>query len=80
MALNGKVLGDAIADIIISPDAPSGMKSQIRAQWEVIGSAIVEHFQKNAVVSVKAGIAVSTTGSSNAQSGATTAEGIGVIK
>lgn len=79
MAMNGKTLGDAIADIIISPQAPAAMKEQIKAQWEAIGTVIVSHIQANAQVTVAAGISVSTTGSPTAQTGATTSTGTGTI-
>lgn len=79
MAMNGKTLGDAIADIIISPQAPADMKQKITEQWEAIGAAIVKHIQDNALVTVAAGIAVSTAGSATAQTGATTSTGTGTI-
>lgn len=69
MAMDGTALGDAIADIIMSPQAPESMKRQIKAQWEKIGEAIVGHIQENA--EVPAGIAVSTAGGA----GQTTATG-----
>lgn len=63
MAMNGKTLGDAIADIIIAPDAPDDMKAKIKAQWEDIGTAIVEHIQKNVSITIPAGqVVVQVTG------------------
>lgn len=69
MAMNGKVLGDAIAAVITSPDATAQMKQQIQTLWESIGDVIVDHIQQNA--QVLPGIAVSTP----AGAGATTAPG-----
>lgn len=79
MAMNGKTLGDAIADLIIAPNAPADMKTKIKKQWEDIGAVIVKHIQDNAQVTVAAGIAVSTAGSATAQTGATTSTGTGTI-
>lgn len=79
MAMNGKTLGDAIADLIVAPTAPADMKAKIKKQWEDIGTEIVKHIQENAQVTVAAGIAVSTTGTAAAQTGATTATGMGTI-
>ena len=73
MAMDGTTLGDEIAGIITSPDAPPDMVAQIKAQWEKIGMAIVNHIQQNA--QVQAGIPVSTAGSATAQTGATTGPG-----
>ena len=73
MAMDGTTLGDEIAGIITSPDAPPAMVAQIKAQWEKIGMAIVNHIQQNA--EVQAGIPVSTSGSPTAQTGATTGPG-----
>lgn len=73
MAMDGTTLGDEIAGIITSSDAPPAMVSQIKAQWEKIGMAIVNHIQQNA--EVQAGIPVSTSGSPTAQTGATTGAG-----
>lgn len=79
MAMNGAALGDSIAGIITAPNAPDDMKKKIKAQWELIGAAIVSHIQANAVVTVSPGIAVATTGSSSAQAGATTTAGTGTV-
>lgn len=78
MAMNGKTLGDNIADIIISSDAPAEQKAQVKALWEKIGAAIVDHIKK-ADITVAAGIPVSTAGSPTAQSGSTTGTGTATI-
>ncbi|MDR2193880.1 MAG: hypothetical protein LBP19_05355 [Treponema sp.] len=79
MALNGVTLGDAIANILMDANAPEDMKTNIKTLWEQIGAAIVSHIQANGIVTVQAGIPVSTTGSPAAQTGATTAPGTGTI-
>lgn len=63
MAMNGKTLGDAIADLIIAPNAPADMKAKIKIQWEDIGEVIVKHIQENIEVTVpKSSVVVSVTG------------------
>lgn len=52
MAMNGKVLGDEIAEIITASDAPDSMKKQIKETWEKIGNTIVDHIIKNAEITV----------------------------
>lgn len=52
MAMNGTQMGDEIADAILST-SPGGQlnsaeQSAARAQWQVIGRAIVAHIQNNA--------------------------------
>lgn len=69
MAMNGKTLGDDIADVIISDKATAEMKAQIKELWERIGAVIVSHIQDNA--QVLPGITVSTPSGP----GATTGEG-----
>ena len=78
MAMNGKTLGDNIANIIISSDAPAEQKAQVKALWEKIGAAIVDHI-KGADITVAAGIPVSTAGTAAAQSGSTTGTGTATI-
>jgi hypothetical protein len=82
MALDGTgaSLGDKIAALIIAPDAPPEARQRIIMLWENIGETIVAHFISNTELDVNSGIAVSTTGSAAAQSGATTAKGTGKIK
>lgn len=53
--MNGKTLGDAIADLIIDGNAPSDQADRVRQQWEKIGSAIVDHITGNAEITVPAG-------------------------
>lgn len=52
MAMNGKVLGDEIAEIITASDAPDSMKKRIKETWEKIGNTIVDHIIKNAEITV----------------------------
>ena len=75
MGMNGNVLGDAIVDLIMSPDAPAHMQTRIRELWEGIGRVIVKHIQDNAVVTVESGIAVDCGG----LAGSTVAEGTGTV-
>jgi hypothetical protein len=79
MALNGDVLGEAIAALLIDKDAPADVQAGIKKLWKSIGGEIVSHFQKNTIVTVETGIPVSTTGSQSAQTGATTGPGTGKI-
>ena len=73
MAMNGDTLGVAIADAIMDASASAAGKAQCREFWKKVANEIVSHIQSNA--EVPAGIFVSTTGTSTAQSGATTAPG-----
>lgn len=63
MAMNGKTLGDAIADLIISPKAPDDVAAKIKKQWEDIGAAIVSHIQDNIEITIPANaVVVNVTG------------------
>jgi hypothetical protein len=79
MPMNKTVLGKALADLVISPDAPADMKTKITKQWTDIADAIISHISQNATITVAAGIPVSTTGSATAQTGATTSTGTATI-
>jgi hypothetical protein len=79
MALSGDVLGEAIAALLIDKDAPADVQAGIKKLWKSIGGEIVSHFRSNAMVTVQAGIPVSTAGSPSAQTGATTGPGTGTI-
>mgnify|MGYP007069875632 CR=1 FL=1 len=79
MAMNGKKLGDDIAELITASDAPSDAKASIKKLWEDIGNVIVNHITQNAMITVAAGIPVATAGSESAQTGATTATGTATI-
>jgi hypothetical protein len=76
MAMDKDVLGLAMADVIVGassvPPAPDQL-ANIQAFWKNMAAVIIAHIQNNA--EVPAGITVSTTGSSVAQTGATTAPG-----
>lgn len=78
MAMNGKTLGDNIADLIIASDAPDEQKETIKKLWEDIGTVIVDHI-KGATITVASGIPVATTGTQSAQTGATTSTGTATI-
>lgn len=63
MAMNGKALGRAIADLIIAPNAPDDIKAKINKQWEDIGEVFVKHIQENIEVTVPASsVVVAVTG------------------
>ncbi|WP_406035276.1 hypothetical protein [Treponema saccharophilum] len=79
MAMDKGALGKAIAAKVTDPSAPAEMKSKIESMWTDIAGVIIAHIQQNAVVTVGAGIAVSTSGTAAAQAGATTAPGTGTI-
>jgi hypothetical protein len=73
MAMNGDTLGTAIATAVLDSGASAAGKAQCEEFWKKVANEIVSHIQSNA--EVPAGISVSTTGSSTAQTGATTAPG-----
>lgn len=72
MPMNGNAMGQEIWDAVKAatgqPDSPEAL-----AVWKAVAGAIVAHIKTNA--QIPAGIAVSTTGSASAQTGATTAPG-----
>lgn len=73
MAMNGDTLGLAIADAVLDSSASEEGKTQCQEFWKKVANEIVSHIKANA--EVPAGIAVSTTGTSTAQTGSTTAAG-----
>ena len=73
MAMNGDTLGMAIATAVLDSGASSAGKAQCEEFWKKVANEIVSHIKDNA--EVPAGISVSTTGSSTAQSGSTTTAG-----
>jgi hypothetical protein len=79
VALSGDVLGEAIAGAIVDSRANAEIKAQVEELWKKISKEIVGHFTENAVVTVAAGIAVSTSGSEFSQTGATTSTGSGTV-
>ena len=92
MALSGTSLGDAVALAVktasLDPLVASGsitsadsakLYASVKSSWETIGAALVSYLTANTVVTIPLGIPVSTSGSAAAQTGATTAAGIGTI-
>lgn len=73
MAMNGDTLGIAIANAVLDSGATAEAKVQCQDFWKKVANEIVSHIKNNA--EVPAGISVSTTGSSTAQTGSTTAPG-----
>lgn len=55
MALNGKDLGDGIANIIIAADAPADVKAGIMKMWEDIGTSICDYILKNIEIKIPSG-------------------------
>ncbi len=54
MAMDGTALGDRIAALITSSDAPAEAKQQIKTLWEEIGAEIVNEV-KNADITIPSG-------------------------
>lgn len=81
MALNSAILSALIrskalanAEQTKAVDGP-----ELTAFCNMIAQAVVEHIVAAAVVTVPPGVAVATTGTAAAQTGATTAPGVGAI-
>ena len=67
MALDGKKLGDDLADLVLSSDAPAFMKEKIKKQWEDIGEVIVNHILDNIEITVPSGeVIIAVSGGSGA--------------
>lgn len=79
MAMNGVMLGTNIANLIASSDADAESKAQIIKLWTDISTEILTHITQNAVITVAAGISVTTAGTAVAQTGATTSPGTATI-
>jgi hypothetical protein len=62
-----------------APNNVPGAQQQIASLANAIAAAVVAHITANAVVTVAAGIPVTTNGSATTQAGATTATGTGTI-
>jgi hypothetical protein len=75
MALNDAILSENLAALCGLMETEPMNKQDLADRL----AAIIDAQIKTALVTVKAGIAVSTTGSASAQSGATTATGEGYI-
>lgn len=76
MPMTGSAMGDAIATAVqgVTPPSPADAgDAYLKAYWEAVGTAIVNYITAHAQVNV--GIAVATTGTASAQTGATTAPG-----
>ncbi len=79
MALSASKTGKKIADIITDSEASAEMKAKVLQIWTDVMDAIYTDIKSDSQITVAAGIAVSTTGSSSAQSGMTTATGTATI-
>ena len=78
MAMTEATLLARLKTALGAADTPEGIAIQDDVLGKIAG-AIVEEIQTNAVVTIPAGVAVATTGTAAAQTGATTAAGIGTI-
>jgi GTP cyclohydrolase III len=85
MAMNGNTLGQELTQAILADlydgggDLSSAQIAGVEKISAIIAEKVVAHIQANAVVTVAAGIGVSTTGSASAQTGATDETGTGTI-
>lgn len=81
MALNASTLGALIKSKLLAAAADSKAvdNAALTSLCNCIAQACVEHIVASAVVTVPAGVAVATTGTAAAQTGATTAPGIGTV-
>ena len=55
MAMNGKDLGDAIAQNLYASDASDEAKADVKALWENIGKIIVKHIVDNIEIQIPSG-------------------------
>jgi hypothetical protein len=80
MALNATTLSAAIkAGLLANGDAQAVDNAALTALCDEVASAVVAHITAQAVVTVPAGVPVATTGTAAAQTGATTAPGVGTV-
>ena len=77
MALNSSVLASEIETAIKQIDAENDDTRKLIS--EAIAEKVIEHIKAFAQVTIPAGVAVATTGTAAAQTGATTAPGTGTI-
>lgn len=80
MALSAAVLSAAMrAAILDLPEVNAVDDVGLTDFCDAIAGAVVDHIIAAAVVTVPPGVAVATTGTAAAQTGATTAPGVGAI-
>ncbi len=80
MALSPTVLSAAFRSAMLAdPDIGAIDDVGLTAMCDALASELVSHIIANAVVTTPPGVAVATTGTAAAQTGATTAPGIGTI-
>jgi hypothetical protein len=80
MALNPTALSALIKTKRLAALGDAGVdNAAMAADCNAIAQAVIEHFAAAAVVTVPPGVAVATAGSAAAQTGATTAPGVGSI-
>lgn len=66
MAMNGKDLGDRIAEIITDSNATAEMKAQIKQIWEKIGAEIVKEVKNADITIPSASVIIAVSGGSGA--------------
>lgn len=81
MALSASILSALIKTKRLALLDPSQIvnNAALTADCDAIAQAVVQHIQAAAVVTVPPGVAVATAGSPSAQTGVTTAPGVGSI-
>lgn len=81
MALNASTLGALIKSKLLADAANSKAvdNAALTSLCNCVAQACVEHIVAAAVVTVPPGVAVATTGTAAAQTGATTAPGVGTV-
>lgn len=81
MALNATTLSGLIKSKLLAAAATSKAvdNAALTSLCDCIAQACVEHIVSAAVVTIPPGVAVATTGTAAAQTGATTAPGVGSI-
>lgn len=81
MALNSTTLSALIKSKLLADAANSKAvdNAALTSLCDCVAQACVEHFVAAAVVTVPPGVAVATTGTAAAQTGATTAPGVGTV-
>jgi hypothetical protein len=87
-AASGTGLSKAIYDALVSgfgvspgavPHNVPGAQQQVAELANALGQVVIAYFLANAVITVPAGIAVTTSGSATTQTGATTAPATAVL-
>ena len=73
------VLGNAIANALLAPNADAATAAKIRQQWIAIANIILTHIAANAVVSTTVTTAVVGTSPAGPVTGTGTGTGVGTV-